>query len=118
MLDSIQDKVRRSARRAVLAVLTGVCAAIGAGFASFAGFAGLREAGLSPAMAGFVLACVWFGLAGVCLIVRGLSVGDGMSANRFGARDMPRERQAPPLAEAFSAGLAEGSAFATRRKAR
>ncbi len=127
MLERVQDRVRRGARRAVFAALAGVCAAIGAGFASFAGFAGLREAGLSPALAGLILACVWFGLGGVCLIVRELIGDDGARAQR--QRDAAyfahqedtadatrRNGPTPPLAEAFSAGLAEGSAFAARKK--
>lgn len=117
MLERIQTRVRRRARRAVFTVLAGVCAAIGAGFASFAGYAGLREAGLSPALAGLILACVWFGFGGVCLLVRELTGDSGQEhEQQCEHRDMRRDGQTPPLAEAFSAGLAEGSAFATRRR--
>ncbi len=121
MLEGIQSKVRRGARRAVFSVLVWVCAAVGAGFASFAGFAGLREAGLSPALAGLILASVWFGFAGVCLIAREViaDVGQvGQKAHGGADPEMHRNAQTPPLAEAFSAGLAEGAAFASRHKAK
>lgn len=125
----MQSRVRRGARRAVFAGLAGICAAVGAGFASFAGYAALRDAGLSEALSGLILASVWFGLGGILLMLRAL-VGDTPEA-RLREAEAEAERAAhtaaaaarasapiPPLADAFSAGLAEGSAFANRRKAR
>ena len=127
MFDSLQMRVRRGTRRAVFAGLAVLCAVIGAGFASFASYAGLREAGLSPALAGLILACLWFGFSGICLIIRQV-IGDESSGSYGNTRNAEfyahqgedaaqRNGQTPPLAQAFSAGLAEGSAFASRRKA-
>jgi len=127
MFDNLQMRVRRGTRRAVFAALAVLCAVVGTGFASFAGYAGLREAGLSPALAGLILACLWFGFSGVCLIIRQLIGDDGGQLHgetrngeffaQQGEHAAHPNGQTPPLAQAFSAGLAEGSAFAVRRKA-
>jgi len=122
MFRHLKTRARRGARRVLFATLCGISAAVGAGFASAALFAALLQAGQSIAMAGLILACIWFGLSGLFLLLKA-AVGDEAhypadhrSADApgasHGAHPNAHAATAPSVAEAFVAGMSEGAGFA------
>ena len=120
MLTWLRTSARRSARRALFATCCGLSAMVGAGFASSALYAALREAGQSHAMAGLILACLWFGLSGLFLLLKG-AVGQELeqegahhpgAAAPHVAHPQGHVATAPGVAEAFMAGIQEGAGFA------
>ncbi|OIQ33594.1 MAG: hypothetical protein BM562_00790 [Alphaproteobacteria bacterium MedPE-SWcel] len=123
MLFNLKSKARRGARRVLFTALCAASAAVGAGFASAALYAALQETGQTPAMAGLILAALWFGLSGLFLLVKSVTDQGGESGShkdQYGPRtgseqpwqgDM-RAANSPSVAEAFAAGLNEGAGFA------
>ncbi|AML52026.1 hypothetical protein [Falsihalocynthiibacter arcticus] len=109
MFDHLQNAARRSFRWVALWTMTAAAGAIGAGFLTAAALAGLDAAALSKPLALLVVGAVWFGFA--CL-------GALVMTTRLNQRlpQEPRAQSAPPLADAFTAGLEEGSRFASRNR--
>ncbi|TNJ42735.1 hypothetical protein [Phaeobacter sp. B1627] len=123
MLRSLKTKARRGARRVLFTGLCAASAAVGAGFASAALYAALQETGQTPAMAGLILAALWFGLSGLFLLLKSVTDAGAdtapndegyasHSAAEHASRVNGRSSNAPSMAEAFAAGVSEGAGFA------
>ncbi|MCG7629463.1 hypothetical protein MHM88_16760 [Epibacterium sp. MM17-32] len=125
MLGHIKSKARRGARRVQFSLLSAGCAAVGAGFGSASLYVALLQAGQGHAMAAFVLTCIWFGLSGVFLLLKGM-VGDRMSDREDApaatappvAHPNGHAATAPGVADAFLAGMSEGAGFARMQQRR
>ncbi len=123
MLKHLENKARRSARRALFAALCGISAAIGAGFGSASLYAALLEAGQTHAMAGLILSCLWFGLSGLFLLLKsavGATTGHSTAAPELStphvAHPNGHAATAPSVADAFVAGMNEGAGFARAQR--
>ncbi len=109
----------------MFSVLCAISAVVGAGFGSAALFAALLASGQSTAMAGLILACLWFGLSGLFLLLKsavGQDLEEDLRSSRAGsgaphvAHPSGHVATAPSVAEAFMAGVNEGAGFARSQK--
>ena len=110
MFSRVKSNVRQAAWLTVCWTIAAVSMAVAMGFGTAACLAALAEAGLSLPIRLFIVGCLWFGFAGIAALVATLTKS---RTNRHQAMD---QRPLPPMADAFTAGMAEGAAMASRNR--
>lgn len=110
MFSRMKSNVRHAAWLTACWAIAAFSMAVALGFATAAGLAALAEAGLSLPIRLFIMGCLWFGFAGVAALVATLTKG------HITQEQAMEKRPLPPLADAFTAGMAEGAAMASRNR--
>ena len=111
MFTRIGHLMEAKLRRAVFWSVAVLAVAVGAGLATVAGLAALADAGMSDALRLFVVSCVWFGIGGIFALIA--TARPARPSAPPPARAHPG---APGIAEAFTAGFAEGATSASRQR--
>ena len=110
MFSRVKSNIRQAAWLTVCWTITALSMAVALGFGTAAGLAALAEAGLSLPIRLFIMGCLWFGFAGIVALVATLT--KARNTQEQAMEKLPL----PPLADAFTAGMAEGAAMASRNR--
>ncbi|WP_209599334.1 hypothetical protein [Ruegeria sp. HKCCSP351] len=106
----MKSNMRQAAWLTVCWTIAALSMAVALGFGTAASLAALAAAGLSLPIRLFIMGCIWFGFAGIAALMATLNKGHNMQEQAM------EKRPLPPMADAFTAGMAEGAAMASRNR--